>query len=152
MTRIYTTTHIRRTPEAVFKFVTTAGNWPHWHPSSLGVSGAVDHSGRPGETITEKFRVAGRTGEVVWTVKDHQPPQRWVIDGVIVGRQAGGTITYTLTPREGGTFFEREFVYPAPNLLFALLDVLFIRRRVEAESAEALRRLKQALESIAESV
>jgi hypothetical protein len=149
MTRIYTTTYIRRTPETVFEFVTTAGNWPHWHPSSLGVSGAVDHSGQPGERITEKFLVAGRTGEVVWTVKERQAPRRWVIDGVIVGRRAGGTITYSLTPREGGTFFEREFVYPLPNLLMAVMDALVIRRRVEAESVEALRRLKQALESVA---
>jgi uncharacterized protein YndB with AHSA1/START domain len=149
MPRIYTTAHIRRSPETVFDFVTTAGNWPHWHPSSLGVSGAIDHSGQPGEQITEKFLVAGRTGEVVWTVKEREAPRRWVIEGVIVGRQAGGTIAYTLTPRDGGTFFEREFVYPLPNLLFALLEMLFIRRRVEAESAEALRRLKERLESIA---
>lgn len=152
MTRIYTSTYIQHAPETVFDFVTTAGNWPHWHPSSLGVSGAIDHSGQPGETITEKFLVAGRTGEVVWTVKEREAPRRWVIAGVIVGRRAGGTITYTLTPRDGGTFFEREFVYPPPNLFFALLDGLFIRRRVEAESAEALRRLKQALESVAEKV
>lgn len=152
MTRIYTSTHIRRTPEAVFDFVTTAGNWPHWHPSSLGVSGAIDHSGQPGETITEKFLVAGRKGEVVWTVKEHVAPRRWVIEGVIVGRRAGGTITYTLTPRAGGTFFEREFIYPLPNVVFALLDMLVIRRRVEAESNEAMRRLKQTLESVTERV
>ena len=149
MTRIYTTTLIRRSPEAVFDFVTTAGNWPHWHPASLGVSSAVDHSGQPGEQITEKFLVAGRTGEVVWTVKEREVPRRWVIEGVIVGRRAGGLITYTLTPRDHGTFFEREFIYPLPNLVFALLDLLFIRRRVAAESAEALRRLKQTLESVA---
>jgi uncharacterized protein YndB with AHSA1/START domain len=152
MTRIHTTTHIRRSPETVFDFVTTARNWPRWHPSSLGVSGAIDHSGQPGEKITEKFLVAGRKGEVVWTVKERVAPRRWVIEGVIVSRRAGGTITYTLTPRDGGTFFEREFIYPLPHPLFALLDVLFIRRRVEAESAEALRWLKQTLESVAEKV
>lgn len=150
MTRIYTSAYIRRTPEAVFDFVTTAGNWPHWHPSSLEVSGAINHSGQPGETITEKFLVAGRKGEVIWTVREHAALRRWVIDGVIVGRRAGGTITYTLTPRDGGTFFEREFIYPLPNLMFALLERLFLRRRVQAESNEALRRLKQALEHVAE--
>ncbi len=152
MTRIYSTTHIRRSPETVFDFVTIAGNWPQWHPSSLGVSGAIDHSGQPGETITEKFLVAGRKGEVVWTVREREAPRRWVIDGVIVGRRAGGVITYTLTPRDGGTFFEREFIYPLPNLVFAVLNALFIRRRVLAESTEALRRLKQVLESVAEKV
>ncbi|HLF02664.1 MAG TPA: hypothetical protein VI547_11850, partial [Anaerolineales bacterium] len=59
----------------------------------------------------------------------------------------GGRITYTLTPRDGGTFFEREFIYPTLNPLFALLDWLILRRRVKAESLEALRRLKERLEA-----
>jgi hypothetical protein len=52
-----------------------------------------------------------------------------------------------LTPRDGGTLFDREFVYAIPNLVFLALDRLFFRRRVLAESAEALRRLKRVLES-----
>src|SRR5574341_566678 len=66
MTRIYTTTYIRRPVEVVFEFVTKPGNWPQWHPSSLGVAGSTDHSLRVGEQCTETFRVAGRRGEVVW--------------------------------------------------------------------------------------
>ena len=147
MTRIYTSAHIPKPVEDVYDYVTTAGNWPQWHPSSLGVSGAVDHSGLPGEQIVEKFLVAGRRGEVVWTVKEREAARRWVIDGVIVGRGTGGRITYTLTPRDGGTFFEREFIYPTLNPLFALLDWLILRRRVKAESLEALRRLKERLEA-----
>jgi hypothetical protein len=146
MTRIYTTAHIRQPIERVFDYVTTAGNWPAWHPSSLGVSGAADHSALPGEQVTEEFLVAGRRGRVVWTVRTREAPRRWVIDGLITGRASGGVITYALTSQEAGTFFEREFVYEAPNLLFALLDGLVFRRRVEAESREALRRLKSILE------
>ena len=58
----------------------------------------------------------------------------------------GGTLTYALTPHDGDTSFERDFVYTMPNPLVALLDRLVLRRRVEAESAEALRRLKRMLE------
>ncbi len=147
MTRIYTTIHINTPIDQLFDYVTTSGNWPKWHPSSLGVSGATDRPMQIGEQVSEEFLVAGRRGRVVWTVREREAPRRWRIDGVIAGRSNGGTITYTLTPREGGTFFEREFIYPTPGLLFTLLDRLFIRRQVEAESAEALRRLKQALES-----
>lgn len=57
-----------------------------------------------------------------------------------------GAITYTLTPDAGGTIFERDFAYTMPNPLLRLLDRLVLRRRDEAESAEALRRLKSALE------
>src|SRR5438034_205416 len=68
MTRIYTRISIQRPIEEVFAYVTTPANWPRWHPSSLGVRGAADHPLEVGEQVTEDFRVAGRCGEVVWTV------------------------------------------------------------------------------------
>ncbi len=72
-------------------------------------------------------------------------PRHWVIDGQVEGG-GGGTITYTLKPYNDGTTFEREFVYSMSNPLLALLDRLVLRRRVEAESAEALKRLKDVME------
>jgi uncharacterized protein YndB with AHSA1/START domain len=146
MTRIYTTIQIERPVEQVFAFVTTPANWPQWHPSSLGVSAEADHSLQVGERVVEEFLVAGWQGRVVWTVKEREEPSRWVIDGEIVGRNNGGVITYRLSPKTGGTLFEREFVYDTPGLLLPLLDQLVVRGRVERESAEALRRLKVALE------
>lgn len=146
MTRIYTTIRVEEPAERLFEYVTTPGNWPEWHPSSLGVSGATDHSLGPGEKVAEEYSVAGRRGRVVWTVREREAPRRWVIDGEVDGRGGEGTITYTLTPSEGGTIFERDFVYAMPNALLALLDRLVLRRRVEAESEEALRQLKAAVE------
>jgi uncharacterized protein YndB with AHSA1/START domain len=143
--RIVTAIDIRRPVEQVFDFLTTPGNWPRWHPSSLRVTGAVDHSLGPGEQVTEDFRVAGQSGTAVWTVRERQAPQRWVIDGVAEnGNRA--TITYTVTAQAGGSRFERELVFvptgpPAPELVLALLSL-----RIEAESAEALRRVKALLE------
>ena len=145
MTRIYTTIRVEEPPERLFEYVTTPGNWPAWHPSSLGVSGATDHSLEPGEKVTEEYTVAGRRGRVIWTVREREAPRRWVIAGKVEGG-GGGTITYSMTPDAGGTIFERDFVYTMPNALLALLDRLVLRRRVEAESAEALRRLKDVLE------
>lgn len=145
MSRIYTTTRIQIPIEEAFEYVTTPGNWPVWHPSSLGVSGATDHSLERGEKVTEEYRVAGRRGRVVWTVRERVAPRRWVIDGRTENGDSG-TIVYTFTPHDNGTTFEREFVYAMPNLLLALLDKLVLRRRIEAESAEALRRLRGVLE------
>ena len=90
----------------------------------------------------EEFLVAGRRGRVVWTVRERNAPRRWAIDGEAESG-GGGTITYTLTPEAGGTTFERDLTYAIPN---PLLDRLVLRRRVEAETVEALRRLKAALE------
>lgn len=145
MTRVYKSIQIHAPIEQVFDYVTTPGNWPEWHPSSLGVRGATDHSLEPDEQVTEEYLVAGRRGSVVWTVRERTAPRRWVIEGQVAGG-GGGTITYTLTPQDGGTLFERDFVYTMPNLLLALLNSLVLRRRVEAESTEALRRLKDVLE------
>jgi uncharacterized protein YndB with AHSA1/START domain len=142
--RVVNTVHINRPPEQVFDFVTTPGQWPCWHPSAVRVSGEVDHPLDVGEQATEEFRVAGMNGTAVWTVRERQPPCRWVIDGVGENR-AGATLTYTLTPHAGGTTFERELVFtqipPLPEQVLAEFH-----RQVEAESAEALRRLKAVLE------
>ena len=145
MTCIYKTIQIDTPVERVFDYVTMPSNWPAWHPSSLRVSGATNRSLEPGEQVTEEFRVAGRRGRVVWTVRDREAPRRWSIEGQVQGG-GSGRVTYILTPYAGGTIFEREFAYTMPNLLLALLNRLVLRYRVDTESAEALRRLKQVLE------
>jgi uncharacterized protein YndB with AHSA1/START domain len=143
MSRIYTAATIQRPVEVVYDYVTTPGHWPEWHPSSLGVSGATDHSLAVGEQVTERYRVAGREGTVVWTVRAREAPRRWLIAGSIVG----GIVAYTLTSHDGATFFEREFVYSVPSPLLRLIDALIVRRRIQAESAEAVRRLQVRLEA-----
>jgi uncharacterized protein YndB with AHSA1/START domain len=146
MTRIYNSVQIRQPIEQVFDFITTPANWPRWHPASVRVSENADHPLLPGEEVTEDISVAGRRGQVTWLVRERNAPRRWVIDGI--GKDGGGaTITYTLTPHSDGTTFERELVYTMPNPLLSVLDCLIIRRRMRADSAEALRRLKQLLES-----
>lgn len=147
MTRIVTSATIARPIEIVYEYVTTPGNWPRWHPSSLAVTGDADHSLTVGEQVEEAFKVAGRRGRVVWRVTEREEPRHWVIDGKIIGG-GGGTITYALSPvTANSTFFEREFVYPLSSPLIALLDRLYVRRRIEAESVEALRRVKAVLET-----
>jgi uncharacterized protein YndB with AHSA1/START domain len=145
-TRIFTTIEIARSPADVFDYVTTPGNWPKWHPSSLGVSGATDHSLAVGETVVEEFLVAGRRGKVTWRVIERDTGKRWRIAGTIDGREAG-VITYALVPIASGARFEREFIYGSPNLLFALINRLSLRAQVDAESRLALEQLKKALET-----
>jgi uncharacterized protein YndB with AHSA1/START domain len=145
MTVIVTETEIHRPVAEVFDYVTTPAHWLVWHPSSLGLQGATDHSLQVGEEVTEDFRVAGRRGSVTWKVVAREAPMRWAIAGTVAAG-GKGTITYTLAHTAKGTAFRREFNYTMPNRFAALLDHLFIRRRIEAESALAVSRLKQALE------
>lgn len=149
MTEIITSATINCPIETLYDYVTTPGHWPEWHPSSLGVSGATDHSLAVGEQVTERFLVAGRRGEVVWTVTRCEAPTLWVIEGAITtGVGGSGVVTYVLAAHaDGGVDFTRTFTYPMPNLAYALLDALLLRRRVRAESAEAVRRLKARMEA-----
>jgi hypothetical protein len=149
-TRIETVASIQRPPAVVFDYVTTPAHWPVWHPSSLAVRGAVDHPLKPGEQVIEQFLVAGRRGSVVWTVTACEPPGKWAIAGVI-DRRPAGSVTYTLTATDTGTRFEREFTYRAPSLWFALLNWLVLRERIQAESDEAVARLKRVLEAMPRS-
>lgn len=138
---------IQKPVEEVFEYVTTPGNWPEWHPSSREVSGTTDHSLDIGEQVREAFKVAGREGEVVWTVTDKQVPVKWVIEGEIVnGKGTGGTISYVLTSQNGATLFERTFEYRLIKYWHYLLNELFAERKVRRESRQAVEALKTALE------
>jgi uncharacterized protein YndB with AHSA1/START domain len=140
--QVRSTIHIDKPIEQVFSFVTTPGNWPRWHPASLSVTGATDHSLEPGEQVTEEFQMLGRKMSIVWTVRQRTFPTRWVIDGV-ESSGARSTISYTLAAEEEGTAYERELALtsPVPPEMQAK-----VQAHMEAESAEALRRIKAALE------
>ncbi|CAN7600744.1 YbhB/YbcL family Raf kinase inhibitor-like protein [Cupriavidus necator] len=158
-TAIHDEVVIARPPGQVFDYVSTPRHWPEWHPASLGVAGATDHPLGQGERVTETFMVAQRGGAVVWTVIESQRPRTWSIEGVADGRRVG-TITYrltpamtpSLTPSAERTRIEREFRYRSPTLLFALINRLMLRERVQAESTEAVRRLKALLEAPAAAI
>src|SRR5215469_7414461 len=98
---IRTVIWINRAASDVFTYVTTPGHWPEWHPSSLGVSGATDHSLQMGEEVTEQFLVAGRRGSLTWRVIEREEPRAWAIAGQ-VGAQGSGTVAYTLEPEGSG--------------------------------------------------
>lgn len=149
MSRIYASALIRQPIELVFNYVTTPGNWPRWHLSSLAVSGATNHSLNVGEQVTEEFLVAGRLGRAVWTVTERDEPRRWVIDGEVIGGDHGGRVIYSLSEHgESATLFEREFFYDFPNPIQRLVDRLFIRSRITRESVDSMNRLRERLEEL----
>ena len=111
----------------------------------------MDHPLQIGESVIEDFQVAGRRGRVTWRVIAREPNRLWRITGNIEGRESGA-VSYSMAPTATGTHFVREFEYRTPNLLFALLNRLSLRSRIEAESAQAVRQLKERLESAGEPV
>jgi hypothetical protein len=146
MEQVVTSAVIRRSPDAVFDYVSTPANWPEWHASSLGVTGAIDHSLELGEACTESYRVAGNEGSCIWTVIERIPGKYWKIDGKVVGRSSAGTVAYRISPHEEGAYFEREFSYSTPDARLSDEQRMVARRMIEAESAEAVLNLKLVLE------
>lgn len=147
MARIYASTQISAPVEAVFDYATTPANAPDWHPTSLGVSGEIDHPVEKGERFTEELQVlAGRRVLASWTCVERTFPRTWVIEGTL-GNIARGTITSRFRPQEDGTLYEREFVYSMANPLLVPIDWLVLRRRADAEARRAVRQLKERLET-----
>lgn len=147
-THVVSTVTLRAPPQIVYDYATTPDNWPKWHPASLTVQGATDHPLKVGEEVAEEFRLAGRHGIVHWRVVDANPPLEWRVEGE-VNRRASGEVRYKLTPDGTGTRFERDFIYRTPNLLFLILDPIFIGPRMRAESAQGAKQLEQVFAALA---
>src|SRR5208337_3593771 len=142
---IVSTIRIHREMADVFDFFTTPKNWPRWHPASISVAGATDHSLAIGEEVTEEFRRGNGKGRTVWRVVAREVPNLWRIENSPAG-DAQVSITYRLRMDGSDTVFERDMQYKFNRLWLIVLDPLFIRRRMERESEQALVNAKQILE------
>ena len=142
---VVSTVRIHRDIADVFDFFTTPANWPRWHPASISVAGATDHSLALGEEVSEEIRAGGGKVHAVWRVTARDAPQLWRFEGSPAG-DARVTITYRLRTEGGDTVFEREMQYEFNRLWLRVLDPLFIRRQAEGESQQALLNAKQILE------
>jgi hypothetical protein len=149
-TRIVTTVVIRRPLECVFRFGSTPRNWPARHPTALAVTGAVDQPVQAGAEILEHDRFSFLKGCIRWRVRSATAPTGWVIDGVLdevpLFRGTTTSITYTLTPADGGTFLERIMTYRTPNALARLLDRLYFKAHNARQSQRAVERMRHLLE------
>ena len=142
---VVSTIRIHREMADVFDFFTTPKNWPRWHPASISVAGATDHSLASGEEVTEEFRTGNGKGRTVWRVTAREAPHLWRIENTPAG-DARFTITYSLRQDERDTVFERDMQYQFNRLWLRVLDPLFIRCRMEQELQQALSNAKEILE------
>jgi hypothetical protein len=126
----------------VFEFATTPSTWLQWHSLCAGLVQNIDRPLLVGEQVEEQLKVAGRHGRVIWAVRECEVPVRWVAEGRVPGK-GHGKLIFVLSKKNEGTLFKRELAYSSPN---ALVDRLFVRPHLTADSDESLRRLKKALE------
>ncbi|MFN8533177.1 MAG: SRPBCC family protein [Dehalococcoidia bacterium] len=131
--------------ERVFAYVTTARNWPDWHPATEGVSGAIDEPMRIGDRIVERARIGGVLAEGAWTVVEHEPGRCVVL--TMPGTRLGDlTIRYDFVPEGSGVRFCRTLRFDLAGLPEGM-PAAEIERQLAEDSAIAVARIAAILEA-----
>jgi hypothetical protein len=128
--------------EPVFDVVTTTRYWPRWHPATQAVSGVTDRPLQLGDQVRERAIIGGRAHEGTWTVSEHVRPTRLVLQ-IDAGRIE---ITYRFAAFENRTLLRRELCYRPGDFAGGDVDPAGLEARMHAQSAEALRQLKDLVD------
>jgi predicted ester cyclase len=129
--------------DLVFDLVTTTRSWPFWHPATESVSGVTDRPLALGDQVNERASIGGRVHEGTWTVSEHDPGARLVL-------QIGGgriQITYTFARSDTATLLTRTLSYQPQDFAGGEQDPDALEARMRAQSELALQRLKPIVES-----
>ncbi len=136
--------HIAQPIEQVFDYVSTPARWPEWHPSSLRLEPGAETPLSVGSHFEEDISAGGREAHLSWTVIECQRPRIWIAKA----RADNGVtlrLEYRLTAEGGGTVFTRLLSYELPGLLLKLYNRVLGQRRIECESVQSLRQLRDVL-------
>jgi hypothetical protein len=91
------TTKIQAAPEAIWRILTDAPNYPRWNTTVDKVEGRI----APGESVTVRVKAnPGRAFPV--KVSEFAPPRKMVWSGGMPLGLFKGERTFTLTPQPGG--------------------------------------------------
>jgi hypothetical protein len=137
---------IARPAEQLMAYACAPTRWPDWHPSSLRVQGA---SGPlpAGSLFEEDIRAGGREDHIRWQVIEYLPARRWQ------ARASGSRglellLTYECQDSDGAARFARTLEYRFDGLALHLANLLFLRRRIERESVQSLKILREVAEGL----
>lgn len=147
MTLLRQSLEIPTTPAALFDYVSRPLRWKEWHHSSLEVRGVQDEPLVAGRRFEESVAAAGGLRrELTWLVEESHPGKRWRASAYMAD---GSTVRlfYEFEPSAAGTRFTRTLEYTIAPVLLRLINNLFLKGRLEQESAAALRRLQQHFQS-----
>jgi carbon monoxide dehydrogenase subunit G len=133
---------IEKTPEEVYRFVTTPSNWVGTHPVTDAVTGASGSSEGVGASWTEIIRSPFGRFSARWEVRDANPPHTWTIRTEGFGHtSAVVTIAYTFTAEGMGTRFRRRMTTLLPRgLLGLILTPVYRASRIHEEYLRAVKK------------
>ncbi|MFC1852970.1 SRPBCC family protein [candidate division CSSED10-310 bacterium] len=134
----------------VFDYLTTLSHWAKWHPATICVSGQTEQPAQKGDKVSETVKTAGIKGNVSWIVTACQRPRFWAMEIMSLSmpffKKVKITISYALTPKNGGTELTRCFSYRLPSMFLRFINTVYFRHHLESESDRALNRLKELIE------
>jgi uncharacterized protein YndB with AHSA1/START domain len=142
MARFTQTVHIAAAPEAVYPFVTNAAQWHTWHPATHSVRDVPDRPLVLGETVIEEIHAGFRHFDAKWLVIECVPLRRWAIGTHTPHGRS--TVTYELTPQDGGTRFQRTCEFASTGV-WNLLDGTALKWMLRRQAARALENLRRRL-------
>ena len=145
---VASTVRIHREIADVFAFFTTPKNWPRWHPASISVAGATDHSLAAGEEATRGIPHGRR--ERASGLARHRKQRAFFVAHQRGAPESGDvrvTIAYSLRMDGQDTVFERNMQYQFNRLWLRVLDLLLYSASYGAGgSPEALWNAERILE------
>lgn len=126
----------------VFIYLSTAGNWPKWHPATVSVAGVIDRPAIVGDSIQEVIRTPVGNVDVNWTVEVFNAPNSWVIKGQsIIGTFI---ITYSFSQSiNESTLFQRHVIFQTNSELNEaqskeVHDLLYAQSKIALENVKSL--------------
>lgn len=141
MTRMQHHVDIPRAPDHLLAYLATPTRWHEWHHYRVAIQGPKGTLG-----AGERFEYSSeRAGFLLWDVLDYSPGQRWV------ARARGRyglmmRVTYDCTPLGTGSRFIRTVQYRFNHPVGRLANRLFVRKRLEKDSADLLKNLGEVAE------
>ena len=138
----------------VFAYITTPASWAEWYPGTSSANGP-EHTPKENDRWEEHLRVSGFDMKVDWVAKQVEAPRLCIFEGKMtlsppfgwLARGAAVELRYDLRDAGADTRLERSMSYLFPNPLLRLADRLFLQRKTQRESREALSNLKRILET-----
>lgn len=143
MTRIQQQVDIPRAPDQLLAYLATPTRWHEWHPYPVSIKG---HGGVL--AAGSRFEYSSpRAGYLLWEVLEYQPGQRWQARargkyGLIM------RVTYECQAQGDTTRFTRTMEYHFDHLIGRLANRLFLRQRLQQDSAALLQHLGEVAEQV----
>ena len=147
-TTVVNTITMNQPPLEVLNYASTPARWPEWHPQSAKVYLDEKLPLLKGEGFEEDILTPIGENHLVWIVEESIAGQLWLATAINQNNGATIRLQYKVMPQGKQTVFERTLDYTLPNFILVAFNAIHMKAKVEQKSADALLRLKNAVDKL----